>query len=74
MRRAGDLRTIVALTRTDEPSKAIKDGQAARLAPEAWLADPGRPAGVAFLEQAGTRWSIETRVGDVVLVHRLKLG
>jgi predicted nicotinamide N-methyase len=45
-----------------------------RLAPEAWLADPGRPAGVAFLEQAGSRWSIETRVGDVVLVHRLQLG
>jgi predicted nicotinamide N-methyase len=45
-----------------------------RLAPEAWLADPGRPAGVAFLEQAGSRWSIDTRVGDVVLVHRLQLG
>jgi predicted nicotinamide N-methyase len=45
-----------------------------RLAPEVWLADPGRPAGVAFLEQAGSRWSIDTRVGDVVLVHRLQLG
>lgn len=45
-----------------------------RLAPEAWLADPGRPAGVAFLEQAGSRWSIETRVRDVVLIHRLQLG
>jgi predicted nicotinamide N-methyase len=45
-----------------------------RLAPEVWLADPGRPAGVAFLEQAGTRWSIETRDRDVVLVHRLQLG
>jgi predicted nicotinamide N-methyase len=45
-----------------------------RLAPEAWLADPGRPAGVAFLEQAGSQWSIETRVGDLVLVHRLQLG
>jgi predicted nicotinamide N-methyase len=45
-----------------------------RLAPEAWLADPGRPAGVAFLEQAGSRWSIETRDRDVVLVHRLQLG
>ncbi len=45
-----------------------------RLAPEAWLADPGRPAGVAFLEQAGSRWSIETRVEDVVLIHRLQLG
>ncbi|MEK6327229.1 MAG: 50S ribosomal protein L11 methyltransferase [Actinomycetota bacterium] len=45
-----------------------------RLAPEAWLADPGRPAGVAFLEQAGSRWSIETRDRDVVLIHRLQLG
>jgi predicted nicotinamide N-methyase len=44
-----------------------------RLAPEAWLADPGRPAGVAFLEEAGSRWEIETRVRDVVLVHRLQL-
>jgi predicted nicotinamide N-methyase len=45
-----------------------------RLAPEVWLADPGRPAGVAFLEQAGSRWSIETRDRDVVLLHRLELG
>ena len=45
-----------------------------RLAPEAWLADPGRPAGVAFLEQAGSRWSIDTNVGDGVLIHRLQLG
>ena len=44
-----------------------------RLAPEAWLADPGRPAGVAFLEQAGSQWSIETWDRDVVLVHRLQL-
>ena len=35
MRRAGDLRTIVAPTRTDEPSRAIEDGQAA-LAGGAW--------------------------------------
>jgi len=45
-----------------------------RLAPEAWLADPGRPAGVAFLEQAGSRWSIDTNVGEGVLIHRLQLG
>jgi predicted nicotinamide N-methyase len=44
-----------------------------RLAAEVWLADPGRPAGVAFLEQAGSRWSIETRDREVVLVHRLQL-
>jgi predicted nicotinamide N-methyase len=45
-----------------------------RLAPEAWFADPGRPAGVEFFDQAGSRWSIETRVRDVVLIHRLQLG
>jgi predicted nicotinamide N-methyase len=42
-----------------------------RLAPEAWLADPGRPSADAFLEQAGHRWSIETRVRGVVRIHRL---
>jgi predicted nicotinamide N-methyase len=45
-----------------------------RLAPEAWLADPGRPAAGAFVEQAGGRWPVETRVRDVVRVHRLQLG
>ena len=45
-----------------------------RLAPEAWLADPGRPAAGAFIEQAGRRWPVETRLRDVVQVHRLQLG
>jgi predicted nicotinamide N-methyase len=45
-----------------------------RLAPEAWLADPGRPAAGAFVEQAGRRWPVETRVRDVVRVHRLRLA
>jgi predicted nicotinamide N-methyase len=46
-----------------------------RLAPQAWLADPDRPAAAAFLEQAGRRWSVvETRVRDVVRLHRLQLG
>jgi predicted nicotinamide N-methyase len=45
-----------------------------RLAREAWLADPGRPAAGAFIEQAGCRWPLETRVRDVVRVHRLQLG
>jgi SAM-dependent methyltransferase len=44
-----------------------------RLAPEAWLADPGRPAAGAFLEQAGRRWRIETRVRGVVAIHRMRL-
>jgi predicted nicotinamide N-methyase len=42
-----------------------------RLAPEAWLADPGRPAAGAFLEEARRRWTVETRVRDVVRIHRL---
>jgi predicted nicotinamide N-methyase len=46
-----------------------------RLAPEAWLADPGRPAAGAFFEQAGRRrWPVETRIRDVVRIHRLQLG
>jgi predicted nicotinamide N-methyase len=45
-----------------------------RLAPEAWLADPGRPAADAFLEQAAGRWSVETRVREVVRIHQLLMG
>jgi predicted nicotinamide N-methyase len=44
-----------------------------RLAPEAWLADPGRPAAEAFLEQASGRWPVETSVRGVVRIHRLRL-
>jgi predicted nicotinamide N-methyase len=45
-----------------------------RLAPEGWLADPGRPAADAFLTEARRRWKVETRVRDVVQIHRLQLG
>jgi predicted nicotinamide N-methyase len=44
-----------------------------RLAPEAWLADPGRPAAGAFTEQAERRWTVETHVRGVVAIHRLRL-
>jgi predicted nicotinamide N-methyase len=44
-----------------------------RLAPEAWLADPGRPAADAFLEQASRHWPLETRVRGVIRIHRLQL-
>jgi predicted nicotinamide N-methyase len=44
------------------------------LAPEAWLADPGRRPADAFIEQASRRWVIETRVRDVVRIHRLRFG
>jgi predicted nicotinamide N-methyase len=45
-----------------------------RLGPEAWLADPGRPAADAFMEQAVSRWQVETRVRGVVRIHRLRLA
>lgn len=44
-----------------------------RLAPEIWIADPGRAAARAFLDQAGSRWSIETRERGVAQIHRLRL-
>ena len=45
-----------------------------RLAPEAWLADPGRPAAARFIEEAQRRgWTAQTRRRDVVRVHRLRL-
>ena len=45
-----------------------------RLAPEVWIADPGRPAAEPFLERARQRWTVETTTRGVVSVHRLKLG
>jgi predicted nicotinamide N-methyase len=45
-----------------------------RLAPEAWVADPGRPAASAFLEQAEACWPVETRERGVVTIHRLRPG
>ena len=44
-----------------------------RLAPEAWLADPGRPAAGAFLEQASRRWSVDSVARGVVGIHRMRL-
>jgi predicted nicotinamide N-methyase len=43
-----------------------------RLAPEAWIADPGRPALEPFLSRAADRWSIETTVRGVVRLHHLQ--
>jgi len=42
-----------------------------RLAPEALLADPGRPAPGAFLEQARRRGRVETTTRGVVELHRI---
>ncbi|MBN1528915.1 MAG: 50S ribosomal protein L11 methyltransferase [Thermoleophilaceae bacterium] len=45
-----------------------------RLAPEAWLAEPGRPPAEPFLERARMRWRVQTRRRGVVSVHRMQLG
>jgi predicted nicotinamide N-methyase len=45
-----------------------------RLAPEAWIADPGRPAAGAFLEQTRQWWSVETISSDPVSIHRLRFS
>jgi predicted nicotinamide N-methyase len=42
-----------------------------RLAPEAWFADPGRPAAGAFFEEAVRRWPVETRTRGVVTIYRM---
>jgi len=45
-----------------------------RLAPEAWLADPGRAPARAFLAEARRRWRIEPVARGVVSIHRLRLS
>ena len=45
-----------------------------RLAPEAWIADPGRSAGEAFLERARHRWAVKTTVGDPISIYRLNFA
>ena len=42
-----------------------------KLASEAWIADPSRPAAEAFFEQVRRRWSVETSVHGVINIHRL---
>lgn len=43
-----------------------------RLGEEVWLADPGRQAAVAFLEEARQSWSVTTTVRDGIDIHRLR--
>jgi predicted nicotinamide N-methyase len=45
-----------------------------KLAPEACIADPSRPAAGAFFEQAERHWSVEASVHDVITIYRLRLG
>ena len=42
-----------------------------KLAPEAWVADPGRPAAGAFLDQERRRAHVETITRGVVQLHRI---
>jgi predicted nicotinamide N-methyase len=58
----------------ERPSVAMLLKLLPQLAPVAWVADPGRPAADAFMEQATKRWQIETRIRGVVQVHRIELG
>jgi predicted nicotinamide N-methyase len=44
-----------------------------RLAPEAWIADPLRPAATTFLDQAEHRWHVETSWRGVVSISRIRL-
>ena len=45
-----------------------------QLAPEAWIAEPGRPAAEPFLEQAEKRWQIDTTIRGVVRIHKLRFS
>jgi predicted nicotinamide N-methyase len=45
-----------------------------RLAPDCWIADPGRDSARAFFEQARARWSAGSDVRDGVQIHRLALA
>jgi predicted nicotinamide N-methyase len=56
------------------PSVALLLELLPRLAPEAWLAVPDRPAAGEFVEEAQRRWPVETRARGVVRIHRLQLG
>jgi predicted nicotinamide N-methyase len=42
-----------------------------RLAPEAWLADPGRAPAAEFLARAPDAWSVTTAEADDVRIHRM---
>jgi predicted nicotinamide N-methyase len=45
-----------------------------RLAPRAWVADPARPPSGAFLDEARSRWTVETESRGVVNIHRIDLA
>jgi predicted nicotinamide N-methyase len=57
----------------ERPSVAMLLDLLPRLAPLAWIAEPGRSPADAFLEQAQRRWRMETHTQGVVNLHRLEL-
>lgn len=57
----------------ERPGVAMLLNLLPRLAPVAWVADPGRPAAEAFFEQASRRWPIESHIRGVVHLHRILL-
>jgi predicted nicotinamide N-methyase len=58
----------------ERPSIALLLNMLPRLAPVAWIADPGRPAAGAFFEQAEARWKVEARERGVVRIYRIELA
>ncbi len=58
----------------ERPSVALLLKLLPRLAPVAWVADPGRPAAGAFFEQAEARWEVEAAERGVVRIYRITLG
>jgi predicted nicotinamide N-methyase len=58
----------------ERPAVALLLSLLPRLAAAAWIADPGRPAAGAFMEQAQRHWHVETRERGVVRLHRLRFG
>jgi predicted nicotinamide N-methyase len=57
----------------ERPSVAALLSLLPRLAPEAWIADPSRPAAEVFLEQVPRNWSVATTERGVISIHRLRL-
>jgi predicted nicotinamide N-methyase len=57
----------------ERPSVAALLSLLPRLAPEARIADPSRPAADAFFEEANRRWDVETTARGVISLTRLRL-
>ena len=56
----------------EEAGIALLPSLLPRLAPEVWIADPGRPVADAFLEHAHHDWSVASSIRDGVHIHRLR--